>query len=288
VPAIDALPLPVITLLTDFGLADTYVGQMKGVVLSINPRAVIVDLTHDVRPQQIRQGAFLLETAIGAFPPGTIHVAVVDPGVGTERRALAVETDRGWLVGPDNGVLSAALPEAMRPAGDEPALVPLPAGVRAVELADPRFRRAPVSATFHGRDIYAPAAAHLSLGVPLDDLGPAVDRLIALPPFRARRDASGRLRARVVSIDHFGNVITDCRAADLPAGRFIARIHGQPAPGPVRTYGAASGPAALVGSGGYLEIAVPGGNAAARFDAAIGDEIVVEPERGNQNTARYR
>lgn len=266
----------IITLLTDFGLADTYIGQVKGAILAVNPTAVVVDLTHEVRPQQVRQGAFLLETALAAFPGGAIHVAVVDPGVGTDRAAIAIRTAGAVFVGPDNGLLSAALPPAARPAGGAPVRVALPPGTEAVRLENPRLRRALVSGTFHGRDIFAPAAAHLSLGVPLAEFGPAITHIIALPAFRAGRE--GRtLVARVVSIDRFGNVITDCRAADLPAGRFVVRHRTSRIAGPVRTYAEADGPAALVGSAGFLELAVPGGSAAALLRAEIGDEVTVEP-----------
>lgn len=268
---------PLITLLTDFGTSDTYAAQMKGAILSVNPRAVIVDLTHEVQPQQVLHGAFLLETAVGAFPAGTVHVAVVDPGVGTERRAVAIATGRAVFVGPDNGLLSAALPDGVRPGGSEPAVVAVPAGVQAVELREPIFRRPAVSATFHGRDIFGPAGAHLALGAPLEEFGPRVERVIALPPFRARRDPSGRLHGRVVSIDHFGNVITDCRDKDLPAGPLRVRLRGAEVPGLAATYGVASGLTALVGSSGFLEVAMPGGSAAGRLHARIGDIVTVEP-----------
>lgn len=270
---------PIITLLTDFGLSDTYVGQMKGAILAVNPQAVIVDLTHEVPAQQVRQGAFLLETAAAPFPAGTIHVAVVDPGVGSERRALAIETEHAWFVGPDNGLLSAALPAAARPAGDAPAPVPLPPGVRAVELRNRRLHRREVAATFHGRDIFGPVAAHLSLGTPLEQCGPAAGSMLAFPPFRAERLAGGGLRARVAAIDHFGNLITDARAEDLPPGAFTVTCQGHTLRGPVRTYADAAGPVALVGSAGFLEIAVPGGSAAALLGAQPGDEVRVGTER---------
>ncbi len=269
---------PIITLLTDFGLADTYVGQMKGAILAINPDAVIVDLTHEVRPQQVRQGAFLLETAVAAFPPVTIHVAVVDPGVGSDRAAIAIRTAGAIFVGPDNGVLSAAVPAAHRPAGDAPARVALPDAIEAVRLENARLRGPRVSNTFHGRDIFAPAAAHLSLGLPLAEFGPATAQVIALPPFRAQRQGD-RLVARVISIDRFGNVITDCRGEDLPRGRFVVHHQVRRNIGAVRTYAEAHGLAALVGSAGFLELAEPGGSAAALLNAVMGDVVVVEPLR---------
>ncbi len=265
-----------ITLLTDFGTRDTYVGQMKGVILSIVPGVQIVDLTHEVAPQRVEEGAFLLETALAAFPPGTIHLAVVDPGVGTARRAIAVATARAVFVGPDNGLLSAALPEAARPP-EGVASVPVPEGIVAVELQNPAYRRAVVSATFHGRDIFAPAAAHLAAGLPLQALGPRIMELIALPPFRARRRPDGSLEAEIVSIDRFGNAITTARAADLPAEGFTVHVGGYAVPGPARTYAEAQGTAALVGSSGYLEIAVPGGSAAAALALRLGDRVSIVP-----------
>ena len=175
---------PIITLTTDFGPSDTYVAQMKGVILSINPNASIVDVTHEIRPQQITQAAFLAQTAWPAFTRQAIHIAVVDPGVGTKRRALVVETERGRFLGPDNGILSAALPDDARPATR--STITLPEGVHAFEITNQRYMRHPVSATFHGRDIFSPAAAYLSIGVKAGDLGTPVAELTALPPFRAR------------------------------------------------------------------------------------------------------
>ncbi len=267
---------PIITLTTDFGLSDAYVGAMKGVLLSINPRASIVDVTHGVRPQQILQAAFLTQAAWPHFPDGAIHVAVVDPGVGTERRAVAIETPHGRFVGPDNGVLSATLPDEARPeAGAAP--VALPVRCRAFEITDARYLRDQVSATFHGRDIFAPAAAHLSLGVPIEDLGERLDRIVALPALRARRMTDGSLAGQVVHIDHFGNVITDIRAGDLPAQEFVVLIGRHRVPGPVPTYASATALCALAGSSGYIEIALPNGNAARELGCAIGDTATLQP-----------
>ncbi len=268
----------IISLTTDFGLSDAYVAAMKGVVLGISPRANIVDISHDVRPQQVLQAVFLTQTVWPYFPPGAVHVVVVDPGVGTERRALALQTPRGRFVGPDNGSLSSALPDEARPtSGNAPAAVALPAGSRAIAVTNERYLRLPVSATFHGRDVFAPAAAHLSLGVPLDELGAPVERVLAFPPLRAQRCADGALEARVLHVDRFGNVVLDARADDLPAGRLTVEIAGRAVAGPVRTYAEASGLAALVGSSGHLEIALSSGNAADALGARIGDAAVVRP-----------
>jgi S-adenosylmethionine hydrolase len=266
----------IITLTTDFGLSDPYVAAMKGVILGINPRALLIDATHDVRPQQIVQAAFLTQATWPHFPDGAIHLAVVDPGVGTGRRAVALETPRGCFLGPDNGVLSAALPDDVRPARTAAAAV-LPPGYRAYAITDPRYMLRPVSATFHGRDLFAPAAAHLSLGVPIGGLGERLDAITALPPLRAQRAPDGALHGRVLHIDRFGNAITDIRAGDLPAQEFTVELGRRRVPGLVRTFDEATVLSALVGSSGYLEIAVRGGHAAHELGVEIGDAAVLRP-----------
>lgn len=266
----------IITLTTDFGLSDPYVASMKGVILSLNPQAVLVDVTHGVRPQRVQQGAFLLAAAFPYFPPDAIHVAVVDPGVGAERRALALRTPLGTFVGPDNGVLSPALPDETRDRAEERgSKVPLPEGASCVALTDPAYHHRPVSDTFHGRDIFAPAAAHLSLGVTISDLGEPVSEVVALPPFRARRAPDGSLLGRVVHVDRFGNLITDIRRDDLPSSDVTVEIAGRRLHGLHRTYAEADGLAALIGSSGYLELAMPDGSAAAELDTDIGESVTV-------------
>jgi S-adenosylmethionine hydrolase len=269
---------PIITLTTDFGLADPYVAAMKGVILSHNPAATIVDITHEVRPQQVAQAAFLLAQALPYFPPGTIHVVVVDPGVGTARQALALAAPEMVLVGPDNGVLSAALPEETRRRalpGPVPKAVELPDGYRAVALRRRRYMRKPVSATFHGRDVFASAAAHISLGVELEALGPPVRRIRALPPFRAHRRPDGTLEGCVLHVDRFGNLVTDVRAEDLPAGRVEVTIGGRRIEGLARTYEDEPDMKALVGSAGYLEVACRGGSAARLLGVDVGVPVLV-------------
>ncbi len=271
-------PRPIVTLLTDFGLADPYVAAMKGVLLSLNPDAIVVDIGHEVRPQRVEQGAFILEQVIGHFPPWTVHVAVVDPGVGTERRALALQTPRAFFVGPDNGLLSPALPARLRSqAADGPCPVPLPPEYRAVSIENQRYFRHPVSSTFHGRDIFAPAAAYLSLGTCIDALGPPVDSVLALPPFRARRLPDGTLVGRIVHIDRFGNLITSIHREDLPGPRLALEVGGRQVAGLVRTYAEAEGLCALIGSAGHLEIALPMGSAARALDVDIGAEVLARP-----------
>jgi S-adenosylmethionine hydrolase len=267
---------PLITLLTDFGTDDTYVGQMKGVIAGIAPTTTVVDLTHAIRPQQIEQGAFLLETAVEHFPSRSIHVAVVDPGVGTARHALAIRVRSGhgerYFVGPDNGLLSCALPPEVRP--DAAAVVVLPSGVDAValDIANERV----VSPTFHGRDLFAVAAARLAGGVPLDRLGSRVTQMIAVPPFLARADDRGRLCGRVIHIDRFGNAVSTIHASQLPSAPRVVQIGAHRIDTFVRTYGDAWGLIALLGSSGYLEVAEANGDAAARLGIEIGQDVWVE------------
>jgi S-adenosylmethionine hydrolase len=279
-------PPPIITLTTDFGLQDAYLAAMKGAILSINPTARIIDVSHAVRPQAIEQAAFVLAAAWPYFPPDAIHVVVVDPAVGSERRALALRAASATFVGPDNGVLSAALPDEVRavvsdsPYAHLPAPVGLPTGYRAVSLTNERFFRTPVSSTFHGRDIFGPVAAHLSLGADLEELGEPVEQIVALPPFRAHRQADGSLRGRVLHIDAFGNLITDVRLEDVPSRDAVIEVAGRTIEGVSATYEPGADLRAVTGSSGYLEIAAPGGSAAALLNAGLGLAVVVRQPRG--------
>lgn len=266
----------IITLTTDFGVSDPYVAQMKGVILGLSPSARLVDVTHEVRPQAVRQAVYLTQAAWPAFPEHSVHVAVVDPGVGSERRALLIVTPHGRYIGPDNGVLSSALPEATREHAErDGSAVGLPAGHRAFLLAERRYMREPVSATFHGRDVFAPAAAHLTLGVAPEAFGEPVTSMLAYPPLRAHRDAGGSLSGEVMHIDRFGNVVMDVRREDLPDGVLIVEIAGDRVPGPVLTYSDATGLTALVESSGYLEVALPNGSAADALGVDIGAPVHV-------------
>lgn len=270
---------PIITLTTDFGVSEHYVGVMKGVILSINPRATVVDITHQVQPQRVEEGCFLLGAAWTHFPAGSIHVVVVDPGVGTERRALALATPSGFFVGPDNGVLSAALPDSARPRSLRPVARPvgLPEGYNAVAISNPRFLRQPLSATFHGRDVFAPVAAHLSLGAALDSFGEKLSSMLALPPFKAARKSDGTLEGRVVHIDQFGNLITSIREVDITKSDVTVEIAGASIHGVAATYGTGEEMVALIGSSGYLEIALPLGSAAQLLDADLETPVSVRP-----------
>lgn len=251
-------PPPAITLLTDFGTDDIYVGVMKGVLRRLAPNSAVIDLTHAVAPQDVVQGAFLLQQAWRHFPPGTVHIVVVDPGVGTLRRRLALRAEGQYFVGPDNGVLSSALPDAsrgQRGVGQayEPSEVDVPPGVEV--FAGEGGASPNVSATFEGRDVFAPTAAFLANGGDIAKVGRRVERMLALPAFRAPG-----LRGIVLHVDRYGNLITDIRGDDVPAGAGF-EVAGRRVP-LVRTYGDADGVCAIVGSGGFLEIAVPGGSAA--------------------------
>jgi S-adenosylmethionine hydrolase len=264
-----APPPPAITLLTDFGTDDIYVGVMKGVLRRIAPHSPVIDLTHAVAPQDVVQGAFLLQQAWRHFPPGTVHLVVVDPGVGTSRRRLALRAEGQYFVGPDNGVLSAALPDASRGQRGvglayEASEIDVPSGVEA--FAGESGASMAVSATFEGRDVFAPAAAFIANGGDIAKIGRPLDKLMALPAFRAPE-----LRGVVLHVDRYGNLITDIRGDDLPAGAAfeVAGRRFQL----VRTYGDSSELCAIVGSGGFVEVAVPGGSAAEALGLGKGASV---------------
>lgn len=259
----------VITLLTDFGLEDGYVAAMKGVIAGVAPEARLVDITHLVPPQDVAFGRFRLLTTAPFFPAGTIHLAVVDPGVGTARRAVAIRTTSGaCLVGPDNGLLSGVL-EA-----DPPVVL--------VELTEPGFWRTPApSATFHGRDVFAPVAGHLARGVSLESLGTPLrpDALVKLKLERWTQSAH-TAEGAVQAVDRFGNVVSNVPGTVLPdGGAWSASIAGRTLPGH-RTYGDVppGEPLALVGSHGFVEVAVHRGDARSMLGARVGDRVQVRWE----------
>lgn len=278
-----ALDHPLITLTTDFGSADGFPASIKGVILGINPGAAIVDVTHEAPPQDIAHASFVLGAVAPYFPRGTVHVAVVDPGVGTERAALALRAPDGSLyVGPDNGVFSHVMASggALEAASHErpflePGAAAVPAGWHAHAIENPEYVRSPVSATFHGRDVFAPAAAHLSLGVPVEALGPELDRVMCLNLPGSRRIASG-IAGHIQHIDRFGNLATDIPVADSAGEVREVRVRGRRIPGMSGSYRAAGGLGCVAASHGYLEIALYGGSAAETLGAAVGDEVTVE------------
>jgi len=272
--------MPIITLTTDFGLQDAYVAAMKGVILGINPGVTIVDVCHYIEPQNVVQAAFVLSTVYTHFPRGAIHVVVVDPEVGGERRAIALRAREAFFVAPDNGVLSYIIDHHASPAGNLPQAGPvnLASGLQAVELSNPGFWRHPVSNTFHGRDIFAPVAAHLSLGVSLEELGEPTVSIKAFPLPGPKLGEGGAQVGHVLHIDGFGNVITDFKQENLPGGRFHVQTAGQivDSLGHIYADGEADRPLALIGSSGYLEIAVRNGSAAALLGVKVGDEVRIQ------------
>jgi len=268
----------VISLTTDFGLSDGYVAAMKGVILKINPEARLVDISHRVNPGDIMQGAFVLATTCGFFPDGAVHLAVVDPGVGTDRRAIILKTPAACFVAPDNGLLSYVLDSYYSDDfASEQAQVEIRPPLEAVAIMNPKYRLSPVSATFHGRDIFAPAAAHLSLGTPLQDFGDVINTLAVCPPGRPQRGPDGLLMGSIIHIDNFGNLVTSFRSEDLggPEG-FSVAIGGRSITSFRRTYAEGEGLLALAGSSGYLEIALKGGSAARFLNVRVGERVKVK------------
>ncbi len=257
---------PVITLTTDFGVSSPYVAAMRGVILSINPRANIVDLTHAIAPQNIRQGACVLEETTSWFPPGTIHVAVVDPGVGSERQIIYAEIGPQRYVAPDNGLLSRLV------------LRTPPTRIIAVRAAEHWLPR--ISSTFHGRDIMAPVAARLSLGLDPKQLGPPTDNLYPLA-WNEAVILPGKIQGSVLSIDSFGNLVTDiteAMLADAPRDdtvRIVCDEHETQ--GIFHTY--ADQPEftflALIGSSGHLELAIVNESAAGMLGIRPGTPVTI-------------
>ncbi|NIR45235.1 MAG: SAM-dependent chlorinase/fluorinase [Gemmatimonadetes bacterium] len=250
----------IVTVLSDFGTSDGFVAAMKGVVLSIAPDAKIVDATHDIAPGDVEAAAFVLSQYWQLYPAGAVHLAVVDPGVGSGRRALAVEADGRYLAAPDNGLLTRVL-------ADSDAWC-------AFEITEPRYTRPDPSSTFHGRDIFAPAAAHLAAGVDPSALGPAVKEPVTLPIEPPSRDET-TLQGRVAHIDRFGNLISDL-PGDWVEGDWRFEVRGREVGALRRTYAdVATGElVTVIGSLGTVEVAVRDGSAAKRIGAARGDPVI--------------
>ncbi len=271
-----------VVLTTDFGLQDHYVGVMKGVLLGICRDLSLIDLCHEVPPQDVRSGAFLLLCSYRYFPPGTVQLAVVDPGVGTERRPIAVQAGPYFFVGPDNGLFSYVLQDMVREGrieGHCEGDLFFPGdGCRAFHLDRPERWLKPVSGTFHGRDVFAPVAAQIASGWRLEDLGSPVQSIVALRWPMPEERSPGKVVGQVVHVDRFGNLVTNLRLGDLPDGEVEFAIAGVRIAGLRRTYGeAAAGEViALEGSCGFIEIAVPNGNAAARLRVGSGSPVVAK------------
>jgi S-adenosylmethionine hydrolase len=261
---------PIVTLITDFGYRDHYVAAMKAVILSICPQATIVDVTHGVPKYDLRAGAYVLKAAYRFFPRGTVHVAVIDPGVGTERRGIAVKSRNYVFIGPDNGVLS---------------LAALEDGVEEVRVIENRLLTLPsISHTFHGRDVFAPVAAHLARGVPFGVVGPLAQEGLFVPKFAEPKIEGRTLTCEVVYIDDFGNVVLNARLKHLSQ---VGANYGDRCKVQIReieieirflpSYGyvGEGEPLLLVNSEEHLELAVNRGNAAQFFGLKSGDKVIV-------------
>ena len=246
--------LPVITLLTDFGTADYFVGAVKGAILSVNPSAVIVDLTHEIPPQDIAAGAFTLLAAYKTFPAGTIHVAVVDPGVGSTRRPIIVSANEQFFVGPDNGLFTYIYDR-------EPSH-------RTFHITSDRYFQPSPSTTFHGRDIFAPVAAALSTGIALEEFGSLIDDAVRLPSLETP--------LRIIHIDRFGNCITNITRERMPSETSVV-INGRTISEFRQFYGERDEESlfAIWGSAGFLEISVNGVSAAKALNARRDDRVII-------------
>lgn len=255
-----------IALLTDFGLKDHYVGSLKSVILGINPRTVIFDITHDIRPQNIREGALVLHSVYSVLPKGTIVVAVVDPGVGSMRQALCVKTARGFLIAPDNGILSLVLRDEDK--------------FEARKITNGRYFRKPVSLTFHGRDIFAPAAAWLSKKNVFHSFGPRIYKLhhLRIPHATKARDS---MKGEIIYVDHFGNAITNISRIDFESVIGSGEIHivvKKEKQVPLKPFFSAGTRGKLIAvwnSSDLLELAVRDNSAAERYHLRIGDPVMV-------------
>jgi S-adenosylmethionine hydrolase len=271
-PRVAALPrqVPIITLLTDFGTEDYFVGAVKGAILNINPAARIVDITHEIPAHDVAAGAFALLAACSTFPPDTIHVAVVDPGVGSERRGILIRTRGQYFVGPDNGIFSYVCDSSI----DTPEVFHLDNAV---------YFRQPVSKTFNGRDVFAPIAGALSKGIQPEDLGTRVSDYVRLPSLAPEISQHGDITARIVHIDRFGNCVTNITPAELTAEMIAVgaklRINGKV----IRTFRNffiektenREQLFGIWGSAGFLEIAAANKSAAKLLKAKRGDVVLV-------------
>ena len=255
----------IISLLTDFGTADYFVGAMKGVILKINPKVTVVDLTHEIPPQDVSAGAFTLAQAAASFPAGTVHVAVVDPGVGSARRGILASAGGQFFVGPDNGLFSFIYER-------EPL-------ARVFHLTNEKYFGPKVSATFHGRDVFAPVAAALSTGVAPEEFGEEVTDFVRLPNLKPQRAADGTIEAAIIHVDRFGNCVTNLTAEVMPARPRII-INGREITSLRRFFAEESGDSqelfAIWGSAGYLEIAANRASAARLLDAKRGQVVQVQ------------
>jgi S-adenosylmethionine hydrolase len=273
---------PVITLTTDFGYDDAYVAAVKGAILNINPVATIVDVSHSIKPQDILQAAFVLSAVYRYFPKETVHVAIVDPGVGSDRRGMILKTPSAMFVGPDNGIFSYVIDDLF--SAESRSVIEqthglteivFKTGLEAAAITDPRFWRQPVSPTFHGRDVFAPVAAGLSLGISLYEFGEKINSVHVLPVPKPSLDPDGNLVGQIIHIDRFGNLIANIRSSSLPGKNVVIEVGGQRIQGISDYYAQKEGVMAVVGSSGYLEISLRDGSARDFLGIEEGDEIRV-------------
>jgi S-adenosylmethionine hydrolase len=257
----------IVTLTTDFGAKDPYVAELKAAILKISPDAIIVDITNEIEKFNIPMGAFMLASAAPYFPDGSVHVAVVDPGVGTRRRSIVIQTPHSFFVGPDNGLLIFA--------AEKQGIL------RIHELSNPRYILAQISHTFHGRDIFAPVAAHLTRGVTLETFGPEIHD-VGRPKFSKIEKKTNMLLGEVLHVDDFGNIITNIDEGIISQLRLKAMVSIELSSKRLKlrfckAYGEVEPhePLALIGSHGYLEISVNQGNASNKFKTKAGDKIGV-------------
>ena len=253
-----------ITLTSDFGLKDPYVGEMKGVILTLNPKATIIDITHDIEKFNIRMAAFALASAVPYFPKDTVHLAVVDPGVGTERRAILIQTKRAYFVGPDNGILMLAAQSQ---------------GIESIiELSNPNLMLPHPFNSFHGRDIFAPTAAYADKGVKISEFGQEIKNPAA-PNFSEAQQINGALISEIIYIDGFGNIVTNITEKNMVNSKIVnlrfPEVSIKVKFGKTYADAELNKPIILVGSSGFVEIAINQGNAANKFNAKIGDKITV-------------
>jgi hypothetical protein len=261
------MPRPIVTLTTDFGLKDPYVAEMKAVILGISPDATIIDVSHKIEKFKIRMGAYVLASASPYFPKGTIHVAIVDPGVGTTRRPILIQTKHGYYVGPDNGLLTLAATKQ---------------GIEHIyRISNKRFMLPKISSTFHGRDIFAPAAAHLANGTLPEEFGPEISKIVT-PEFAKIIRRKNTLVGEVIHIDNFGNIITNFGEKELELMNVKALVN-------VKLEGVRQKlklcksyadikpqqPLAIIGSHNFLEISINQGDAAKHFNIKSGDKVTL-------------